>query len=199
MQDFQEQIVEPYPLFTNEEYYEGINYPGPAEDNEHHIEEQRFSTGPVYDDYESDPWQSQGEGPEEPEEKQKGLFIPCLELVSEKPLLEVNQSTSASHPPVPTRDIQPCVSSCVAETNACYEFSGVFRSAYELVKEYMELYFLHVLEPPSFILTSTLGGKLKDVIVMLSRLHYQLSVPDRVEEVLARKLLEWLWWKFTFT
>ena len=31
MQDLQEQTAESYPLFTNEEYYEEINHPGPAE------------------------------------------------------------------------------------------------------------------------------------------------------------------------
>jgi hypothetical protein len=91
------------------------------------------------------------------------------------------------------------VSSCVAEKAACYQFSGVCRLAYEPVKEYMELYFLHVLKPPSFILTSSLGGKLKDVTILLSRLHYLLSITDRVKELPVRKLLEWLWWKFSFT
>ena len=62
--------------------------------------------------------------------------------------------------------------------------------SYELVEEYMELYFLHVLKPPSFILTSTLGGKMKNVIVLLSLLHDLLSIMERVRELLVRKLLE---------
>jgi hypothetical protein len=74
-------------------------------------------------------------------------FISCPEPVSEQPSSEVSQPASFSHPPVPTRDIQPCVSSCVTEQVACYKFSGVCRLAYEPVKEYMELYFLHVLKP----------------------------------------------------
>jgi hypothetical protein len=136
---------------------------------------------------------------EEPEEQQKGQFISCPEPVSEQPSPEISQPASTSHPPVLTRDIQPCVSSCVAEKAACYKFSGVFHSFYEPVKEYMELYFLHVLKPPSFILTSALGGKLKDVTILLSRLHHLLSITDRVKELPVRKLLEWLWWKFSFT
>lgn len=34
MQDFQEHTVDPYPFFSNEEYYEEILRPWPAEDNE---------------------------------------------------------------------------------------------------------------------------------------------------------------------
>ena len=87
----------------------------------------------------------------------------------------------------------------MTEQVACYKFSGVFHLAYEPVKEYMELYFLHVLKPPSFVLTSTLEGKLKDVTVLLSRLHLLLVIIDKVKELPIRKLLEWLWWKFSFT
>jgi hypothetical protein len=129
----------------------------------------------------------------------RSKFISCPEPVSEQPSSEVSQPASVSHPPVPTRDIQPCVSSCVTNQATCYKFSGVCRLSYEPVKEYMELYFLHVLKPPNFILTSSLGGKMKNVTVLLSRLHSLLSIIDRVNKFAARKLLEWLWWKFSFT
>jgi hypothetical protein len=122
MQDFQEKTAEPYPLFIKEEYYEEINHPGPAEDVEQQIEEKIFPTGPVYDDYESDPWERKEE--EEPEEQQKGQFIPCPEPVHEQPSPEISQPTPAFHPPGPTRDIQPHVNSRVAEEAACYKFSG---------------------------------------------------------------------------
>jgi hypothetical protein len=88
---------------------------------------------------------------------------------------------------------------CVTEQVAYYKFYGVCRLAYEHVKEYMELYLLHVLKPPSFILTSSLGGKLKNVTVLLSWLDSLLSITERVNKFTARKLLEWLWWKFAFT
>jgi hypothetical protein len=65
MLDFQEQTIEPYPLFTKEKYHEEISHPSPSEDIEQYEEEQSFSTGPVYDHYESDPWESQEEEPEE--------------------------------------------------------------------------------------------------------------------------------------
>jgi hypothetical protein len=119
--------------------------------------------------------------------------------MSEQPPPGINQPASTSHPPVLTRYIQPCVSSCGADRAVCYKFSGVFHSFYEPVSEYMELHFLHALEPPSFISTSAFGGKMKDVTILLSWLHHLLSVADRVKELPVRKLLEWLWWKFAFT
>jgi len=133
------------------------------------------------------------------EEKKKGVFLSYLEPISEQPSSGSSQAASTSHPPAFTRDIQQFVCSCVVEKASCYPFSGVFRLNYKLVKEYMELYFIHVLNPPNFILTSTLGGNLKNVTCLLSRLHYLLSSIDRVKALLVRKLLEWLWWKFGFT
>jgi hypothetical protein len=110
MQDSQEQTAEPYPLFVKEKYYEEINHPGPIEDTEQHEEEHSFPKVPIYDDYESDPWESYGEE----EEQQKGQFVSCPYPVRKKPSLGTSQPTSTIHPPVPTIDIQPCVSSCVA-------------------------------------------------------------------------------------
>jgi hypothetical protein len=123
VQDFQEQTVGPYPLFIKQDYLEEIIPPRPAEDTKQQDEEQSFPMGPVYDDYESDPWESQEE--EEPEEQQKEQFISCSEPVNEQPSPEISQPVSTDHPPVPTREIQPCVSSCVAGMAACYKFSGV--------------------------------------------------------------------------
>jgi hypothetical protein len=61
MQDFQEHTSESYPLFTKGKYCEEISHPWPTEITEKHIEEQSSSHGPVYDDYESDPCESQEE------------------------------------------------------------------------------------------------------------------------------------------
>ena len=85
MQYFQEHTVEPCPLFINENYHEEINHPWTTVVTEQHNEENIFLMGHVYDDYESDPWESQEEEPEEPEEKQKGQFISCPEPISEQP------------------------------------------------------------------------------------------------------------------
>jgi hypothetical protein len=63
----------------------------------------------------------------------------------------------------------------------------------------MELHLIHVLDPLIFILTSALGGELKNVIILLSQLHCLYLSSDRVNTFATRKLLEWLWWKFAFT
>jgi hypothetical protein len=70
-QNFQEKTAEPSPLFTNERQCEEINPP------EQQIEKQSFPTGPIYDDYDSDPWESQEEAPKEPEEQSKMQFTDC--------------------------------------------------------------------------------------------------------------------------
>jgi hypothetical protein len=126
-------------------------------------------------------------------------FIECAKPVSEQPLLEISQPTSVFHPPMLTRDIQPHVKNCVAKEAACRPFSGVFHWSYEPVKEYMELYFLHNLEPPYFISTSACKEELKSVTIPLSRLHHLFVIIDRRKELLFRKFLGWLWWKFAFT
>jgi len=63
----------------------------------------------------------------------------------------------------------------------------------------MDWHVLYALEPPYSISTSTSEEKLKSVAVLLSRLHHLLVIIDRRKELLSRKLLEWLWWKFSFT
>ena len=63
----------------------------------------------------------------------------------------------------------------------------------------MEFNFLHILEPPYFISTSAFEENMKGVVVLLSWLHHLLLIIDRVKEIPVRKLLEWLWWKFSFT
>jgi hypothetical protein len=195
LQDSQEHTAESYPLFTNEKYCEEINHPGPAEDTKQQFEEKSFPMVPVYDDYESDPWESH----EEEEEQLKVQFIACSEPVSEQPPPGISQPASAFHPPTLARDIQPGVNRCKTEHVFCHQPNGFFHSFYEPVNEYMEWHFLHVLEPSKFISTSSFGEKLKDVTVLLSRLHYLLLITDRINGLPVRKLLEWLWWKFSFT
>jgi hypothetical protein len=96
------------------------------------------------------------------------------------------------------RDIQPHVSNCVAEEAVCRPFSKIRHSFYDPVGEYMEWHVLYALEPPYFVSTSACEEKLKSVDVLLSRLHYLLVIIDKRKELLSRKLLEWLWWKFSF-
>jgi len=133
----------------------------PNEDDE----EQSSPMVLVYYDCEYDPWEShEGEKEGKPNEQ----FISCPELVSEQPPPGISQPASASHPPMLTGDIQPCVSSGGADRAICYKFSKVFHLFYEPVSKYMELHFLHALDMPNFISTSAFIGKMKDVIVLLS-------------------------------
>jgi hypothetical protein len=129
MQDFQEHTTESCPLFSKENYHEEISHPRPAKSTKQQIEEKNSPTIHVYDDFESNPWESQEE---KPEEQQKGQFISCPEPVNEQPSPGTSQPASTCHPLVPTRDVQPCVSSCVAEQVACYKFFGVCRLATSL-------------------------------------------------------------------
>jgi hypothetical protein len=109
------------------------------------------------------------------------------------------QPASAFHSPVLAIDIQPDVSNCKAEKDFCYQSSRFYHLFYDPVGEYMELHFLHVLKPSSFVIPSTLGGNLKNVIILLSQFYYLLLISGRVRKFSIRKLLEWLWWKFVVT
>jgi hypothetical protein len=186
MQDFQENTTEPYPLFLKEDYHEEINHPCSVVITEQHDEEQNFHMGHVYDDYESNPWESQ----EEEEEQQEEQFISCSEPFCEQPPPKISQTTPASHLPVLAKYIQQCVSSCVVEEAAYYKFFRIYYSFYEPVNEYMEWHFLHVLELPYFISTSSFEGELKGVTILLSQLHQLLVIIDRVKELPFRKLLD---------
>jgi hypothetical protein len=191
--NFQEKTAEPSPLFTNERQCEEISPP------EQQIEKQSFPTGPIYDDYDSDPWESQEEAPEEPEEQSKMQFTDCAEPVSEQPPPEISEPTSVIHPPVVIRDIRPRVNNCVVEEAVFRQFLGNGHSFDDPVSKYMEWHFPYALEPPYFISTPACKEELKSVAVLLSRLHHLLVIIDRRKELLSRKLLEWLWWKFSFT
>jgi hypothetical protein len=103
------------------------------------------------------------------------------------------------HSPVLIKYIQPHVSNSVAKEATCHQFSEIRHSFYDPVGEYMEWDVLYALEPPYFISTSACEEKLKSVAILLSRLQYLLVIIDRRKELLSRKLLEWLWWKFSFT
>jgi hypothetical protein len=78
---------------------------------------------------------------------------------------------STIHSPVLATNIQPYVSSCKAEQAFCYQPSKFYHLFYDPVGEYMELHFLNVLKPSRFILPSSLGGNLKNVINLLSQFY----------------------------
>jgi hypothetical protein len=91
------------------------------------------------------------------------------------------------------------VSNYKIEHVLCHKPSGFCHFLYEPLREYMELHFLHVLEPLNFILTSSLGGEMKRIIILLSQLHCFYLISDRVNKFASREFLEWIWWKFSFT
>jgi hypothetical protein len=138
-----------------------------------------------------------GEDEEELEEQLSTYFIP--EAVCKQPLPEISESISVIHPPVLIRDIRPQVNNYVAEEVVCRQFPGIGHSFDDPISEYMEWHFPYALEPPYFISTPSYEENLESVSILLSRLHYLLVIIDRRKELLSRKLLEWLWWKFSFT
>jgi hypothetical protein len=140
---------------------------------------------PIYDEYESDPGESQEEEEKEPVEQ----VISCPEPVNKQSSSKDSQPVSTSHPPMPTNEVQPCMSSCGAEQAFCYPFHKIFHSFYEPVNEYMEWHFLYALEPPIFISTTTLGDELKDVTILMLWLHRLLSITDKLKELPFRKLI----------
>jgi hypothetical protein len=91
------------------------------------------------------------------------------------------------------------VSNYKIEKAFCYHPSKVYHIFYDPIREYMEFHFLNVLKPPNFILPSTLGENMKNVINFLSKFHYPLLINDILNNLLVRRLLEWLWWKLDFT
>jgi hypothetical protein len=126
-------------------------------------------------------------------------FTDCADPVSEQPPPEISEPTLVVHQPVLIRDIQPHVNKNVVEEVVYRPFSRIHHSFYEPVSEYMEWHVLYALEPPYSISTSPCEEKLKSVAVLLSRLQYLQVIIDRRKGLLSRKLLEWLWWNFSFT
>jgi hypothetical protein len=74
MLDFQEQVAEPCPLLTKENYHEEISHLSLSGDAEQYKEEQNLPGEAVYDEYESDPGESQEEEEKEPEEQSEHIF-----------------------------------------------------------------------------------------------------------------------------
>jgi len=187
------------PLF--DEYYsddEPRDYPAfdHYKDTEEPVSKKNHPMVPIYDEYESDLGESQEEEQKEPEEQN----ISCPEPVSEKLSPENNEPSSAvHHQPVLSRVIQPQENNCVVKETVGHQFSEICHSPYDPVGEYIEWYVSYALEPPCFISTSPCREKSKSVTILLSRLHNLLMIIDRRKELLSRKSLEWLWWKYAFT
>jgi hypothetical protein len=165
----------------------------------HHISHDVFTFGIEEKNQETVPFLQYGGVQEEPEEQLSTHFIFYLEPINEKPLPEISEPPIVVHSPVLIRNIQPQVNNCVAEKAACRQFSRIGHSFYDPISKYMEWHFLHALEPPTFIFMEALEDELKDVTFLISWLHRLLSIINRRKELLFRKLIGWLWWKFAFT
>jgi hypothetical protein len=169
----------------------------------HEISHDVFTFGIEEKDRETVPISQDGgvHGKEEEElvERLSAYFFFYLEPVIEQPPPEISEPTTILHSLVLVRDIQPHENSYVVEEAACHQFFKIFHSFYDLFSKYMEWHFPYALEPPYFISTPACKEDLKSVTVLLSRLHHLLMIIDRKKELLSRKLLEWLWWKYAFT
>jgi hypothetical protein len=162
-------------------------------------EEKNLPGEVVYDEYESDPGESQEEEEKEPEEQLSAHFFSYPEPVNEQPPPEISDPTTVVHSPVLVRDIHPHENNCVAEEAACRQFSGIFHSFYDPVSEYMEWHFPYALEPPYFISTSACEGEVEECNRSAVTVTPSAGDHRQKEGASIRKLLEWLWWKSSFT
>jgi hypothetical protein len=155
--------AEPYPLFLKGYYHEEISHPWTTESLSSIMKSRAFS------------WVmfmmimnlTLGRAKKKNQRSKKGKFISCPELSASSHHLRISHPVSASHPHVLIRDIQPLVRRCRVVQASYYKFSRICHSFYELVSEYMEWHFLHILEPPYFISNSSFEEEMKDVIVLL--------------------------------
>jgi hypothetical protein len=149
----------------------------------------------VYDNYESDTCEGHGREKED----LNVHIISSPTLINEQMSPGISKPASILQSPVLATDIQPYVSSCKAEKVFYYQPSKFYHPFYDPIGEYMELHFLNVLNLSSFVIPSTLGGSLKNVINLLSQFYYLLLISGKVRKFSVMKLLGWLWWKFVFT
>jgi hypothetical protein len=166
----------------------------PNEDDE----EQSFSMVLVYDDYESDPWEShEGEM-----EELNVQFISCPEPVNEKISPGISQPASVLHPPVHSENIKRWVSNNEGQEVISYQLSFPDYKFCDPVGLYMELCFPKALEPAKLFILSSFGGIVsvpRHVFFMLSYFLYLLWIICSKEKNYITRQSGWLWWKFSFT
>jgi quinol monooxygenase YgiN len=122
------------------------------------------------------------------------------EIVYTQP--EVNQQSSVDQQP-PTSILLPLVPTVYSkqlegEKEICYQSHVFCHHFHDPVGVYMELYFSNVLEPVNFIVSATVRGDIGNVFKPLSYSSCLLSIIGIIKTHVS-KLLEWLWWKFSFT
>jgi hypothetical protein len=153
---------------------------------------------PVYDDYESDPW----EGHEGEKEELNVQLISCPTLVNEKISPGISQPASILYPPVHSENTKQQVSNNEVKEVISYQFSMPYYKFYDPVGLYMELSFPKALEPAKLFILSSFGGIVsvpKHVFILLSYFPYLLWIICSEKKNYVTKQFGWLWWKFVFT
>jgi hypothetical protein len=130
---------------------------------------------PVYDNYESDPWEShEGE-----KEELNVQLISCPTLVNEKISPGISQPASILYPPVHSENIKQQVSNDEIKEVISYQLSVPYYKFYDPVGLYMELSFPKALEPAKLFILSSFGGIVSDpkhVFILLSYFPYLLWI-----------------------
>jgi hypothetical protein len=152
----------------------------------------------VYDEYESDPWESHGGEKEELNVQ----FISCPKPVSEKISPGISQPAFVLHPPVYSENIERRVRNNEGHEVISYQLSFPDYKFFDPVGLYMELCFPKALEPANLFILSSFGGIVsvpRHVFFMLSYFLYLLWIICSKEKNYITEQSGWLWWKFAFT
>jgi hypothetical protein len=173
MKYFQDQTIDPFPLFIKEKHWVEINHPGPAEDTEKHVKEEL-----------------------------SGQFFSCPEPVNEKISPGISQPASVLHPPVHSENIKRWVSHNEGQELISFQLSSPDYKFCDPVGLYMELCFPKALEPAELFTLSSFGGMVSvpsHVLILLSYLPSFLWIICSKEKNYITRQSGWLWWKFSFT
>jgi hypothetical protein len=110
----------------------------------------------VYDNYESDPWEShEGE-----KEELNVQLISCPTLINEQMSLGISKPASILYPPVHAENIKQHVRNDEINEVTFYQFSMPYYKFYDPVRLYMELNFPKSLEPAKLFILSSFGAVL---------------------------------------
>jgi hypothetical protein len=153
---------------------------------------------PVYDDYESDPW----EGHAGEKEELNVHLISCPTLVNEKISPGIIQPALILYPPIHSENTKKQVRNSEVKEVISYQVSVPYYKFYDLVGLYMELSFPKDLEPAKLFILSSFGGIVsvpKHVFILLSYFPYFLWIICSEKKNYVTKQFRWLWWKFFFT
>jgi hypothetical protein len=153
---------------------------------------------PVYDNYESDPWESHGGEKEELNVQ----LISSPTLINEYISPGISKLASILYPPVHGENIKQHSSNDEINEVTFYQFNMPYYKFYDPVGLYVELNFPKALELAQLIILSSFGGIVsipKHVFILLSYFPYLLCIICGERKSYVTKQSGWLWWKFYFT